>query len=141
MQREGLTREQLCPSFVPGGIGGDHLRSARSQRFALRQNGRDEHGAGMSVERDIVIVEHVSRNTIDQSGILDIAPRAGGNERGKRGSVVTRQLAIDQRNDALACACDHHAETIGEAGLGDGLGFQGYVAESKRGNKSSQFSG
>ena len=139
MQREGLTREQLCPGFIPGGIGGEHLRSARSQRFALRQNGRDEHGAGMAVERDIVIVEHVSRNTIDQSGILDIAPLTGGNERGKAGSVAAGQLAIDQCDYALACACDHHAETVGEAGLGDGLGFQGNVAEGKRGNKSSQF--
>ena len=39
MQRNRLAHQQLCPNLVAGGVGGQHVRAAGSQCFALREDG------------------------------------------------------------------------------------------------------
>ena len=89
------------------------------ERFALGEDGRDQDGARMAVQRDVVIVEHVRGNAVDQRRIVDVATAERRDEGGKRAAVGCGQLAIDEGDDGVAGAGDHHAEAVGETGLRD----------------------
>jgi hypothetical protein len=114
VQRRRLALNKLRPELVARNIGRHHFGTARSARLGLRQYGRQQDGAWVAVESDVVIVEDMSTDTVDECRVGDRPPISGRKER--RGRIVCRRkLAAHQINQRLAGAGNHDRETIGHA--------------------------
>ncbi len=69
VQKPRIPPEQLGPGLIPGDIGGDHVRARGAQMLRLRQDGRDQHRAGMAAQRHVVIVQRMRRGAVDPGGL------------------------------------------------------------------------
>ena len=138
MQRHAFAHQQLGPDFEAGDIGGQHLGAARSAGLALGQDRRHQHGARMAVERHVVVIQNVSGDAVDQRRGFGRAPGAGGNERDERGAAGITKLAIDQSDLRVARAGDQDAETVGDAGAGDGGAFRRDLAQAEIGDEAAK---
>ena len=95
----------------------------------------------MAIERDIVVVQHVSGRAIHESGILDVSSLERRNEGSEGAAVGAGHFPIDERDHWILRTGDHHAETIGDAGLGDRLGFGRDILQRQAGHETSEFGG
>lgn len=95
----------------------------------------------MAIERDIVVVQHVSGGAIHESRILDVSSLERRNEGGEGVAVGAGQFPIDERDHGVLRTGDHHAKTIGDAGLGDRLGFRRDILQRQAGHETSEFGG
>jgi hypothetical protein len=139
MQRYGLAHQKFGPDLVARHIGGEELRAAGADDFALGDDGGHEHSARMSVERDVVIVQHVSRGAVDERRILDVSLLQRRNERGEGRGVRPGHFPVKQGDDRIARAGDHHAEAISDAGLGDGLSVGRNILQGQAEYETSEF--
>ena len=138
MERSRLARRELGPHFVAGDIGGEHLGAACAGSFALREDRRNEHGARMPVETDVVVVEDVRGDAVDQGGSFDTAPRARRYERGERHAGAVTHFAIDEGNRRIARARDENAEAVGDPSLRDTAAFRWNAAQAEIGDKGAE---
>ena len=92
----------------------------------------------MTVERHVVVVENVSGDAIDQRRGFGRAPGAGGNERNERGAAARPKLAIDQSDLRVARAGNQDAETVGNAGAGNGGAFRRDLAQAEIGDEAAE---
>jgi hypothetical protein len=141
MQRHGLAHQKLGPNLVTGDIGGQELGATGAKGLALRDDGRHQDGAGVAIERDIVVVQYVGGRAIDESRILDVSSLERRNERGEGAAVGAGHFPIDECDHRILRAGDHHAETIGDPRLGDRLGLGRDVLQGEAGHEMSEFGG
>ena len=138
MQRHAFAHQKLGPHFVAGNIGRQHLGAARSADLALGEDRRHQHGAGMTVERHVVVVQHMGGNAVDQCRAFRRAPDAGRNERGERGAAGITKFAIDQSYLGIARAGNQDTEAIGDAGAGDGRALRRNLAQGQIGDEAAK---
>ena len=106
---------QQRPDLVTRYIGCDRLAAADAERPAFGQDRRREHGTGMPIHADIVIVEGVGSDAVDEGGIGCRQIAAGGDF---RGAVVLRgggDGCGDEPHDRLAGAGNHDADAVDHA--------------------------
>src|SRR5262249_21939142 len=121
--------------------GGEKLRAARTNCFALSDDCRDQHGAWVAVESDVVVVEDMGRSAVNECRILDVALSQRGNEGSLRFALGAGHLPVEEGDHRIAGTCYHHAEAIGEASLGHRQCLAGYVTEAQRGCEAAEFGG
>ncbi len=91
----------------------------------------------MTVEGDVVVIEHMRSDPVDERRIRDpaaFAPRNEGRTVSYRGAG---ERPIHQADDRLARAGHHHSVAIGKAGLGDGPRSLGGGIEVEMRDKAS----
>ncbi len=141
VQRHRLTDQELDPDLVTRNISGEQFRTACAEGFTLGDDTGNEHGAGMAVERDIVIVEDVRCRAVHERCIFDITLLKRRNQGGQHPSIRPCQLPVEHVDGRFARARDHHAETVGDPSLGNGLGRGGHVLERQIGYEAAKVSG
>ena len=128
VQRRRLARQEFGPHFEPRDVGCKHFCTARSVRLTLGQDRRHQDGAGVAVEADVVIVQHVGGYAINEGRAFNGAPRARGDERGRRRlrriDTARAQLAIDKTNFWIARSGDQNAEAVGNSGARNRAAFR-----------------
>jgi hypothetical protein len=115
VQVAGLNLLQQCPDLITRYIRCDRLGSVDAERPALRQDRRREHGTGMPIHGDIVIVEGMGSDAIDEGSVgwCQVATR-----RDFGGALVLRRgcdRVGDELHRRLADAGNHNGDAVGHA--------------------------
>ena len=63
-----LAAHQIGPDLIPRNIGVEHLLRRAAQFLTHGNDRRHEHGAGMTTQRHVVVIERVSRHTVQKRG-------------------------------------------------------------------------
>ena len=90
----------------------DRLAAADVERPAFGQNCRREHGTGMPIHGDIVVVEGMGSDAVDEGGVGCRQIAAGGD---LRGALVLRGVGDsggDEPHDRLAGAGNHDVDAV-----------------------------
>ena len=111
----GIAALQVGPHLVARDVGRRHLRAARLQRLALRQDGRHQHRARMAAQRHIVVVERVRGRAVDPGRLRRRHALAHQVEAGV--SRRRRQRLQQDPRRVLDAAGDHGADAVGKAGM------------------------
>jgi hypothetical protein len=64
----GVPPGELAPHLVAGGVGPEHVTARGVEGLAFGQDRRDQHGARVPAERDIVVIERVRSRSVDPRG-------------------------------------------------------------------------
>ena len=72
IERHRFADEELRPDFVSRNICGEKFGTAYPKRFSLGQNCRDQYRTGMTVERHIIVIQHMGGRGINECHIFDV---------------------------------------------------------------------